>query len=144
MKWPIRIIAATLIFAFLQSNAAAWIEVAYPDLAGVYVMPFIRDSYVWPGDPRGVNILWWIKYNSNDIQLLIVTVCLTKIAYYTSKRLFSIGLIFCVYCLLDYFMLWYDYKQTSRMYHFMTIASIITVLLLFLPEKKTGEIKSLK
>lgn len=144
MKWPIRIIAFCLIFAFWQDSIAARIEVWWPELTTTYVDPFISKSYQWYDD-KGVNILWWVKYCCNDLQLIIIMVCFTKIAYYVSRRLFSIGLVFSLYCMSDHFMLWYDYKQSSGMYWFLDIAAVVNIILLFtVKDIKQGAIKSLK
>ena len=144
MKWPIRIIAFCIVFAFWQNNTAITLEWFFPELADVYVMPFIDKSYEWPGDPRGVPLLWWIKYCCADIGYLIIMVCFTKIASYVSNRLMQIGIVFCLYCLSDGFMLWYDYKTSSNMYHFLDVAAAINVIIMFIPEKKKNPVKSIK
>lgn len=141
MRWTVRIIGLAMIFAFFQESLAARIEDMWPSLKGVYVMPFISNSYEWPGDSRGVPVIWWIKYCLSDISRLIIMVCFTKLAPYVSNRLTGVGLVYCLYCLVDFFMLWFNYKQSSGWYWYL---DIVAVILIFIPEKKKNPVKSIK
>lgn len=141
MKQLIIFIAIALIAGHLLTEASIFIQWRWPQTREIYVHPFIRGSYRWYDD-RGVNILWWVYYCANDFLWVIVVFCLTKIAFYFSTRLFYIGCVFFVYHLIDGFMLWYDYKQSSGKYWLLEICCGLSIFCMFLPEKK-GKVKSI-
>ena len=68
---------------------------------------------------------------------------LAKIAYRYNFRLFLIGCIFFLYHVVDWFMMWYDYKTSQLFYWFLNGAIVLSIIALFIPEKKQGVVKSI-
>lgn len=104
--------------------------------------PFLSPSYEFPGG-KGIDLYWWIKWVTDDMLWCITFFVLAKVAYQYSFRLFLVGCIFFMYHLIDHFMLWWNYKTSYWLYWILIVASILSVMALFRPEKKQGIIKSL-
>lgn len=123
-----------------EAGSLSWIT---SDRKPVYVHPFLSPYYKWY-DPKGIDVHWFIKYVTTDLLFCMTFFVLTKIAYRFSFRLFLIGFVWFLYHCLDLFMLWWDFKTSYWLYLAVYVAIIATIISLFVPDKKTGFIKSIK
>lgn len=135
----------------LKIKIAAWlliIGVAFIELAEVLERLGIQSKMIhpmrhppeWAKD--GINNLWWLKYNSDQFLMCSVFVVMAIIAHMVSRRLWIISLIFLSYHIVDWFMLWYDYKQSHVMY-WLLIADIIAAVIVLVRVKDKPKVKSL-
>jgi hypothetical protein len=105
--------------------------------------PFLSPWYEFPGG-QGIDVYWWIKWVTDDLLWCITFFTLAKVSYQFSFRLFLVACIFFLYHVIDSFMLWWNYKTSYWLYWVMIAAVILTIISLFMPEKKQAIIKSLK
>jgi hypothetical protein len=131
-----------LIIGHAQTEIAELLLRVRPSLAKVYIQPFI--NYTWPHDERGVSLIWWVKYCSDDLLWVITYFVLARVAALYSFRLFCITALWFIYHLFDSFMLWYDYRTSHWLYWVLVAGIATTIAFMFLPEKKTGRIISMK
>lgn len=68
---------------------------------------------------------------------------LCRIAEKYSFRMFTIAGLWFMYHIFDAFMLWYNYRQSEWTYIVAVSLITATTVLLFLPERKTGQVKSI-
>lgn len=130
-----------LVFHVLLESAEV-MEKIWPALAEVYIHPFI--DYTWPHDPRGISLLWWINYCSNDLLWIVTYYVMGRIAKAYSYAMFRVAYTFFVYHIIGHFMLWYNYRTGHAMYYIMAVAAIFCILAIFRPEKETARIRSLQ
>lgn len=145
LKGRLVTLSALLFTAHLLLESAELAQRFWPQLGAVYVQPFLKPGYVWPHDPAGIPLLWWIKYNTDYLLLVIVFSVLAKVAYWYNYRLFLVAAVFLFYHLLDYFMLWWDYNQTHSVYWVSLLLIIFAILVIVKPVKnKPAIIKQMK
>lgn len=109
----------------------------------LYIDPFLSGTYEWY-DSKGISAYWWLQLNCIEFLWCSTFFILAKVAFQYSFRLFLIGFIFFLYHLVDWFMMWYDYKTSVLFYWFLNTAVILCIGVLFLPDKKQAVIKSFK
>lgn len=143
MKW-ITIFCILLVFGHLLTEAAEVLQTFWPGIASQKIRPWLDRSYVFYGDPDGVQLSWFVKYFTDDILWLISFFCFTMLAYRLSFRLFLIGCIFVLYHAVDLFMLWYNYKTFNWLYWYLIGSCITAVICLFIPVKQRAVIKYMK
>lgn len=136
MGRTIIIAAALLIFGHSLSELSEVVE-RFRVSGSVY--PFVHPP-AWASD--GINVLWWIKYNTDQALMVICFIVFTMIAKLCSRRLWIIALIFLSYHIVDWFMLWYDYKQSHVMY-WLLIADVIAACVVLVKVKDGSKIKSI-
>lgn len=131
-----------LILAHLLNELSPLAQRVDSSLKDVYVDPFI--NYHWPHDERGINILWWIKYCTDDFSWIIVMFVLCRVAAKYSFRMFTIAGLWFLYHIIDAFMLWYNYRTGHYVYWILVPVIAGCIVALFIPERKTGQVKSMK
>lgn len=129
-----RLLAIILILAYVGSEAAEIMQRLWPWLSGVKVQPFI--AYDWPHDQEGINLLWWVKYNTDALLSLVIVFVLARVAKEYSFRVFKVAAILCVYHVFDWFMLWYDYRQSHWYYYAVAAFYSVAVIRLLWPMRK--------
>lgn len=136
-----RINALLLIIAGCLNQLAPFMEWLQPSLTSERVHPFI--NYTWPHDAEGIPILWWVKYCTDDFQWVLTMFVLTKVAAKYSFRMFQVAGVWFMYHVFDSFMLWYNYRQSNWLYWVVLLAIVVSTVLVFLPERRTGQVKSM-
>lgn len=136
------IICVFLIFGHLMLEAGAAYQ-KLNDYKPLHINPFLSGSYEFY-DKKGISAYWWLQLNCIEFLWCTTFFILAKIAYQYSFRLFLVGFIFFLYHLIDWFMLWYDYKTSVLFYWFLNTAVVIAIIVLFLPDKKQAVYKSMK
>lgn len=136
------LICVFLIFGHLLLEAGAAYQ-KYKGFERIYINPFLSGSYEWY-DSKGIDIYYWVQMNCTEFLWCVSFFVLAMIAYQYSFRLFRVGLIFFSYHVIDWFMLWYDYKTSNLFYVYLNGAILISIIVLFFPEKKQGAIKSMQ
>lgn len=146
MKWKIIWIAIILLLSHLLLEASELLEKVYPHLTNTYIWPvqspnFKPDWYV----NNGINILWWIKYNCDDLVWCISYLTMARIAIEFSFRLALIIGMFLMYHVFDTVMLWWDFKQSHWMFWVMIGIILVGVIIIVWPmKKKSAIIKQMK
>lgn len=116
-------------------------EHIYPASASVYIHPFI--NYTWPHDPRGISLLWWINYCSNDLLWIVTYFVLAKISLQYSYAMFRVAMVFFVYHVIGHFMLWYNYRTGHFMYYILGVACTWCIVAIFSKDKKHPPVRSM-
>lgn len=142
MKTFTIIICILLIFGHLLLESGALLQ-KYNDYRPVYIDPFRSPYYHWY-DEKGISIYHWIQLNCIEFLWCTTFFVLAKVALRYSFRLFLIGGIFFLYHAVDWLMMWWDYKTSSLFYWFLNGAIILSIIVLFVPEKKQAIIRSLQ
>jgi hypothetical protein len=141
MKLKIIIFAGLLILAHILTESAEIIERLVPRIKTMKIHPFLH--YEWPHDPEGFPLLWWIKYNTEEFLWCCTFFVMAQIAREYSYKMFRVSLVLFCYHMIDWFMLWYNYKQTHFMYWIGGAGLIVCFIFLILPEKKEAKVKSM-
>lgn len=113
----------------------------YNNFEVIKIHPFLRANYDWY-DPEGISLYHWIQLNAIEFLFCTVFFVLAKVSHKYSYKLFLVCCVFFLYHLIDYFMLWYDYKTSILFYWFLNGAIIVACCMLFIPERKQGKLKS--
>lgn len=140
-------IAVLLILSHVTLESAELLEHLFYGLSNQYINPFLNPSYHFPvikGQPEGIRLVWWVKYVCDDFLLIATFFAMSVISYKVSWRLFRVSVVFFVYHLVDHFLLWWDYRSSHLVYWIMGISYIIAILLIFMPERKQGRLKSME
>lgn len=139
--------AVWLILAHLQLEIAPILEKRKPVYANEFINPFLSPTYKFPSHkdwPEGkLPRKWWVKYCCNDLYRVMVFFVLTMIAFQYSFLLGRVAGIFFLYQVADHILLWWNYRSSGWHYYFINGVIILCILSMFLPEKKTGKLKSL-
>lgn len=125
--------------ALLESGAVLQIANKFER---VYVNPF-KSPYFKYWYKEGISMYSWIQLNAIEFCFCTLCFCLAKVSYQYSFRLFQVGCIWFVYHIIDWAMLWWDYKTSVLFYWFLNAAIILTIITIFRPEKKQAIIKTL-
>lgn len=141
MKGLVIAICVLLGLSHLMLEAGAGMQILN-DYEKVYVNPFWSPSYHWYY-PEGISLYHWVQLNAVEMMICTIFFCFAKVSYQYSYRLFLIGIIWFVYHLIDWFMLWWDYKTSVLFYWFLNITIALTISSLFVPERKQGVVKSI-
>lgn len=136
------IICILLIFGHGLLESGALLQ-RYNNYTPVYIDPFWSPDYKW-FDQKGISFYHWVQMNCVEFLWCTTFFVLAKVAYKYSFRLFLIGCVFFIYHVIDWFMLWWDYKTSYLFYWFLNGAIVMAIVSLFAPEKKQGIIKSLR
>lgn len=136
-------LAVLLILGHLLTEASIVLELTFPYLKTVYIHPFISKSYQFPY-PEGVNILWWVYYCTQDFLWMTTFFvgCIISVQY--SFRIFRVCCVFFAYHVADHFLLWYNYKSGYFAYWLMIASIAFSIVMMFLPDKKQGLVKSMR
>lgn len=108
----------------------------------VYINPF-KSPYFEYWYKEGISLYSWVQMNAVEFNICTLCFCLAKVTYQYSYKLYLVCLIWFVYHLLDWAMLWWDYKTSVWFYYFLNAAIICSIIALFVPEKKQAIIKSI-
>lgn len=148
MRWLAIAVGGLLILGHYQLETSEILQKKFKRMETMYINPFIRKSYIFPspeGTPRGkISLLWWIKYVCDDFLWILTFFVSALAAYFYSFRLFRIFCLYFLYHCFDHFMLWYDYRTTHWTYHALNIVSFFCIVVMFLPDKKQGLVKSMR
>lgn len=142
MKTFTIIICILLIFGHLLLESGAALQI-YNDYRRIYINPFFSPTYEWY-DPKGISYYHWVQMNCVEFLWCVTFFVLAKVAYQYSYRLFRVGCIFFLYHIIDWFMMWWDYKTSNLFYYYLNGAIIISIIAMLVPEKKQGVLKSLQ
>lgn len=138
MKRFILVIALLLIFGHILLEAGALYQI-YKDYETIKVKPFLSARYHWY-DPEGISVYHWLQMNCIEFLWCTTFFVLARVSYKYSYKLFLICCVFFLYHVVDYFLLWYDYKTSYLFYWFLNGAIIAAVGALFVPDKKKGNL----
>jgi hypothetical protein len=131
-----------LIISHLGLEAGAGLQMLNR-FENVYINPFRSPDYQWY-DAKGISLYHWVQMNMIEFMICTIFFIFTIAVNKYSFRLFLIGCIFFLYHIVDWFMLWWDYKTSVLFYYFINAAVLLSIAALFVPEKKQAIIKSLK
>jgi len=134
-------IGVLLIFGHLLLESGALFQ-KIKDYKQIQVRPILHPPSEGWYDKYGLSLYHWIQLNCIEFLWCLTFFVLAKIAHRYNFRLFLIGCIFFVYHVIDYFMMWWDYKTSTLFYYFLNGAIVLSIIALFIPEKKTGIVKS--
>lgn len=136
MKWKLILIASVLLLSHLLLELSWLMEFFYPELRTIYIKPVVSSSFhpKWYIE-NGINYLWWVKYNCDDIVWCISFLTMAVIAYQFNFRLFCIVFMFFLYHSADYLLLWWDYNTSHWIYVVGLIMILVSVVLIILPVK---------
>lgn len=143
MKRNLIYISVVLIFAHVLLEAGELSERFWPDFANKIIRPIQSNSFhpKWYVDD-GIYMSWWIKMNCDDLVWIMTFMMMATVALKYSEKLFFICFLFFGYHVLDYFMLWWDYKTSHWVYWILNGLIAISVIILIVPIKdKTAIIK---
>lgn len=146
MKKQLIWISIVLLVSHLLLETSEIIERIWPSLKSMYVYPVISSSFQpeWY-TKSGINILWWVKYNSDDIVWCISYLTMARIAFEYSFRLFLIIGLFFLYHVADTLMLWWNFKSYHWFYWIVIGIIIVSVIIIIYPVKnKQAVIKQFK
>lgn len=90
--------------------------------------------------PDGQNILWYVKDLSETLKSGIWVFCFSLIAGKVSGRLMWVGFTWSLYYVFDCIMYMYDYRRGYGSYAIVTIAVVVSSLLIFKREKPGAKI----
>ena len=105
------------------------------------VWPMINCDLPWYIS-GGINELWWIKYNTDSAMVTAVLLATVLISAMVSRRIMWIAIIWLSYHLFDWFMLWYDYRQSHWTYWILILDAAVSVAVL-VKVKDRPKVKSL-
>lgn len=134
-------ICVLLIFSHLMLESGAGLQILN-HYERAYLNPFWSPWYEWPYE-QGISYYHWMQMNAVELMICTVLFCFAKVAKKVSHKVFLIAFIFFWYHVIDWFMMWWDYKTSNWFYVFLNGAIIVSIVCLFIPEKKQGIIKSL-
>lgn len=137
----IAIIILLIAFHVLLESAEI-IERIWPRTADIYIQPFI--NYHWPYDERGINLLWWINYCSNDALWIVTFIALSYVSKFYSRRLYYVALIFLGYHCFGHFMLWYNYRNTHVLYWMQLLCDITSICIALKIKDQQTIVRSIK
>ena len=143
MKRKLIYVSLGLLLSHLLLEASEIIERLSPEFRDVYIRPVISSSFnqKWYVD-NGINYLWWIKYNCDDIVWCISFLTMARIAFEFNFRLFCIVFMFLCYHIADYILLWWDYKSSHWLYWVgLTMIAASIVIIVYPVKNKTAIIK---
>lgn len=138
MKVKVIIVSLLLIIGVVMGELSELLERA--GMSSKNIQPFTFPP-VW-AEKEGINSLWWMKYNTDQLLLCIVFIVMAVVAHMVSKRLFIIALIFLSYFIVDWYMLWYDFKQNHVAYWIMGV-DIVAAIVVLVKVKDGSKIKSI-
>lgn len=142
MKRRVIITMVTLICVHWMNETAELLERASPRIANTYIHPFISHSYRFPVE-QGILIKWWVKYCTDDNARIVVFLLIAYVLWVFSRRMSMMFLVYAAYHCFDHLMLWYDYKQSHSLYWVEGVCNAVSILILWLPERKGAKIKSM-
>lgn len=138
MRQKVVISGLLLVAAFALTEVHSIVYAVAPHLGELEVSPFIQ-----PGFEMKVNLMWMIKMVADDFLKIVLMFVMAKTAKEYSYTLFLVSVIFFVYCFIDLFLLFWNYKQTYAVYWFLLLSSVGALFFTLMPEKKTGTYKSM-
>lgn len=97
----------------------------------------------WYSNPMAMK--WWIKYFSNDIELLLITYVVCKISAHVSNYLFLVAVIFFGYEIIDTILFLWNFKRYDVFYTdlFWTALTLIWSVFKGYTPETIAKIKSL-
>lgn len=136
MKGNLIYISVVLIFAHVLLEAGELSERFWPEFANSIIRPIQSHDFhpKWYVD-HGFYMSWWIKMNCDDIVWIMTYMMLASVALKYSERLFVICFLFFCYHVLDYAMLWWNYKTSHWVYWILNGIIIASVILILAPMK---------
>lgn len=134
-----------LIFSHLLLEAAELSEKFWPSFKTEVIRPIISNDFRPEWYVRdGIVISWWIKVNCDDLVWITTYIMLATVALKYSERLFIICTVFLCYHILDYIMLWWNWKSSHWVYWILNVLIIFSVILVISPIKnKQAVIKNM-
>lgn len=81
-------------------------------------------------------LTWWIKYNTDQLLWVVVFFVLCKAAQEHSRRVFNAASVFLLYHLMDWFMMWWNWKTDNWWSWGMVGAAGFAVILLVWPVRE--------
>lgn len=126
-----------LIVGHFLTEAHSIIRMCWPSSVAIDV------GWFWRNIDFKLNILWWIKMVSDDILWCAVFFLWAQSAKNYSAKLHQIVGVYLLYHVADLLMFFYDYKQSTFAYWGLTLATIISTLILLRRDKDTLTYRSL-
>ncbi len=93
------------------------------------------DLFLRPEFHLNLSMAWYLKEMMDDLNSVIIFFVIGMIVKPFSYQLHAVATIFCVYHVVDAFMLIWDFKQTREIYWVSLMASIIAITFLFKDHK---------
>lgn len=141
MTWLIKILCGLLILSHLMLESGALLQIMN-GYQRMYLHPFKSPWYEYPYK-EGISIYHWIQMNAVEFNICTLCFVFAKAAKQYSYRLFLVAIIFFAYHVIDWAMMWWDYKTSVIFYWFLNAAILLALISLFAPEKKQGIVKSI-
>lgn len=138
MRSRVIIFGVLLVVAHVLTESAEVVEKLWPKSKGIAFDSFINYDWSWPDRPMMLN--WWIKYNTEEFLWCATFFVLAMIGRMVSYRFFLMGMVFFIYHIIDWFMLWYDYKQSHLMYWTGCVCLVAVLFVWLWPEKGEGRV----
>lgn len=123
----VRIIAGVLILLHWLFELPEWMNNHYDKTANKYIWPFIKPGYKFY-NPKGIKIKHWIHECAVDTLFITLTIMLLFMALKIDRKLATIFALFLMYHCFDYFMLWWDYKDSYDLYFNMNITDLLVIV----------------
>ncbi len=146
MKKQLIWISIILIGSHIILEASEIMERIWPSLKEIYIYPVKSSDFKpkWYVE-NGINILWWLKYNCDDLVWCISYLTMARIAFKYSFRLFLIIGLFFIYHIADTLLLWWNFKSAHWFYWALLCVIAISIVIIVYPVRnKQGIIKQFK
>jgi len=93
------------------------------------------DIFLKPEFHLQVAAAWYVKELTDDLNIALIFFVMGMVVKQFSNQLHAVATIFCVYHLIDAFMLIWDFKQTREIYWVSSMARLIAITFLFKDHK---------
>ena len=82
-----------------------------------------------------VSAGWLVKEICDDVNTVLIFFVMGMMVKSFSHSMYAVATIFCIYYVIDAFMLIWDFKQTREIYWVSSMASMIAITFLFKDHK---------
>jgi hypothetical protein len=93
------------------------------------------DVFLRPEFHLNVSLAWYLKELMDDLNSVMIFFVMGMLVKPFSNSMYVVATIFCVYHVIDSFMLIWDFKQTREIYWVSIMASLIAITFLFKDHK---------
>jgi hypothetical protein len=93
------------------------------------------DIFLRPEFHLQVSLAWYLKELMDGLNEVVIFYVIGMLVKPLSHPMYAVATIFCVYHLIDSFMLIWDFKQTREIYWVSLMASLIAITFLFKEHK---------
>jgi hypothetical protein len=99
------------------------------------------DIFLKPEFHLNIVAAWYLKEITDDLNTVLIFFVMGMLVKPFSHSMYAVATIFCVYYVIDAFMLVWDFKQTREIYWVSSMASMIAITFLFNDDHKMKLVK---